>query len=315
MAGRDPEKEIPFLTVRTAGEQRKRYRSVRPLETEDREPLFAKLGSVSSPEGVVGFANEFGFLGVEFKESIRVARAAPEGKRRSYICGESVSAWMDEISTIRAMTELWRHVAKRGEEATRDCLLRQCEQASEESGGSPGRFDLLLLKQILASRENCRQRFGVDDVFGNLQRCFDQGGDAVSIAMDWIVDTVNVTLLEGVNAQLTWAKEVQRRPRAQLRLAPPSLCQAIWLQFAQAVRGKKAYEECPQCGSLFEVGVKLVGRPHSYCSGACKQKAYRRRKAEARRLWERGMSVEEIAKRLDVSEKSVESWTRPSGEE
>jgi transposase len=47
-----------------------------------------------------------------------------------------------------------------------------------------------------------------------------------------------------------------------------------------------------------------------YCSDACKSRAYRTRKAKARKLWAGGKdkSVKEIAQQLDVEEATVTGW-------
>jgi hypothetical protein len=65
-----------------------------------------------------------------------------------------------------------------------------------------------------------------------------------------------------------------------LVLTPKNLLGALWLQFAQAVSGNKVFRECDECSTWFEVSKAAFRINRMYCSGACKAKAYRRRREE-----------------------------------
>jgi hypothetical protein len=57
----------------------------------------------------------------------------------------------------------------------------------------------------------------------------------------------------------------------ELRLRPPSLLDAIWLQFAQAATSHKALRPCGHCGKWFEAGVGSGRRADAkYCSDRCR---------------------------------------------
>ena len=103
-------------------------------------------------------------------------------------------------------------------------------------------------------------------------------------------------------------------------IVPTTLLGGIWMQFALAYLEAKKYREChnAECkyGGWFEVAKPKSDRPRRqradarYCSTDCQTHAYRRRKEQARRLHNKGLSIAEIARELDVKEKSVENWTR-----
>jgi hypothetical protein len=67
--------------------------------------------------------------------------------------------------------------------------------------------------------------------------------------------------------------------RIEFSLTPPSLVQAMWMQFASdACSGARLYR-CERCGKPFSVGTG-TGRRNTakYCSNACKVAVYQQRK-------------------------------------
>jgi hypothetical protein len=101
-----------------------------------------------------------------------------------------------------------------------------------------------------------------------------------------------------------------------LSITPKNLLGALWLQVAQAVTGNLQHRECEEqtCRQWFEVSTRLEGKRKNreYCSDACRQKTYRRRKGQARRLAAEGQSVEAIAQLLDSNTATVQEWIRPA---
>jgi len=69
-----------------------------------------------------------------------------------------------------------------------------------------------------------------------------------------------------------------------LNLYPENLISALWFQIARAVSGEKDYKCCLECGKPFEISLDPEGfrKNRMYCSDACRQKAYRRRKSKPR---------------------------------
>ena len=296
-----------FLVERVPLHGRKQYSDVSPLQSKDRRPLFWRFGSLASSEDMIGFANEFGLLGGDFRESIWINRLTPEGMSDSYVIGESISSWENEIRTMRLVTELWQHAMTRGEQSTRDCLLRQCRQSAGQAEGAFGLFPLTL-GRVLRGEGETRHSTAADAICTNLEEALRRGDSATSIALNCIVIIINVTLAGAFSYRLA-REEDQPDHRVQLHLVPGALHQVIWAQFAAAVGGRRAYEECAHCAEIFEVPIGQVGRPSAFCSDACRMKAYRRRQAEARRLSQEGAAIAEIASRLGVRVESVERWT------
>jgi len=57
----------------------------------------------------------------------------------------------------------------------------------------------------------------------------------------------------------------------QLRLRPPTLLAAIWLQFGQALTSNATHRSCANCGTWFKAGVGATRRADAkYCSDRCR---------------------------------------------
>ena len=94
---------------------------------------------------------------------------------------------------------------------------------------------------------------------------------------------ITKTLKGRVSPRLLW----DARSRLGLYVVPENLLGAMWLQLARAVNWQKKYERCegPGCGKVIEISLDESGNRADcqYCSGACRQKAYRQRKREGAR--------------------------------
>src|SRR5262249_4858922 len=59
----------------------------------------------------------------------------------------------------------------------------------------------------------------------------------------------------------------------QLRLQPPTLLDAIWLQLGAALTSNAELKQCEQCGTWFEAGVGTGRRADAkFCSDRCQVK-------------------------------------------
>ena len=65
--------------------------------------------------------------------------------------------------------------------------------------------------------------------------------------------------------------------RPALYLEPPTLCDAMWLQFAQSVSADIQFKRCAECPTWFPYGTG-TGRRRSafYCSERCRKAAHKR---------------------------------------
>lgn len=93
--------------------------------------------------------------------------------------------------------------------------------------------------------------------------------------------------------------------------------EAMWLQLAMAVSGKKTFVECRFCERQIEISTAESGFRSNrvFCSQTCKTNDYRKRKREAIRLARRGKKVAAIAKLVATEPKTIRAWvgTLPIG--
>lgn len=88
--------------------------------------------------------------------------------------------------------------------------------------------------------------------------------------------------LQDLNQQLHFSNPYVVRGRSGFTqlILPDSLRAAAWAEFARAVCGNVDWGECQTCGELFELDPRQTRKDRKYCSNACKQKAWRDRKAQ-----------------------------------
>jgi hypothetical protein len=93
-----------------------------------------------------------------------------------------------------------------------------------------------------------------------------------------------------------------------LKLTPPSLMDAIYLQFARAILGNKSYQTCQACGRWFELAPGVNRADRQTCSPYCRVKLYRLRQRRACDLHEQGWTVKRISKELGSTVLTVKKW-------
>jgi hypothetical protein len=101
-------------------------------------------------------------------------------------------------------------------------------------------------------------------------------GDFRTILMRMLQDTTNGALSLACSPALLWEPNSRS---FQLKMIPHHLFGFLWVQFAEAVAGDKEFRQCASCARWMEIAPGQ-GRPEkSYCSDACRMRAYRRRKS------------------------------------
>jgi hypothetical protein len=88
----------------------------------------------------------------------------------------------------------------------------------------------------------------------------------------------NAHLAGRIDTRLEYDEATRRMAMITL---PNSLAGAIWLQFAQAVDARTDFRRCAECRRWFKVAPDAARSDKSYCGGACRARAYRRRKVRA----------------------------------
>jgi hypothetical protein len=145
----------------------------------------------------------------------------------------------------------------------------------------------------------------------NKRRAFDRFEDGEVVFPAWyaLQRIVNEKLRQhNALPKLLWDFN-RREPELALAFVPESLIAALWLQFSHAITGDKEYRQCEQCGRWFELAAE-VRADGKFCQGSCRSRAYRARKAEARKLHAEGVSISAIAKRLNSTSKTVKGWVK-----
>ncbi len=133
-------------------------------------------------------------------------------------------------------------------------------------------------------------------------------GELAGPAMHYIQRQINEKLKEhNVTSRLLWDS---RHTRLGLHIVPRSLIGRIWLQFARAIDGNRAFRRCQDCRKWFEVTPHVTRTDRIFCSPTCKASAHRGKIAEARRLFARGVSPREIARQLASTTDKVEGWVQ-----
>ena len=132
-------------------------------------------------------------------------------------------------------------------------------------------------------------------------------GELYSPVLDYIEYTINYYLQGRASPRVAWGED---GASLALSFVPSGLGGAIWLQFAEAIRGNVVYRACETCGGTIEVSGTANRSDRRFCSAACRSKAYRGRKERAREMFAAGKTVPEIAAALEAQMGAVEGWVK-----
>jgi len=90
---------------------------------------------------------------------------------------------------------------------------------------------------------------------------------------------------------------------------PSSLLASLWLELAFAIQSKRPedFRRCGDCRRRFDTAEEKR-QDSKFCSNACRSRNYRKRLKEAQRLRDKGLSLREIARRLNSDTRTVKGW-------
>ncbi len=119
-------------------------------------------------------------------------------------------------------------------------------------------------------------------------------------------------------------KTIENEETETLEESPAiSLYSALCLQLANHIAEEATYHKCEKCGRPFvrQRGGAQFGQHRMknvlYCSPECArakaQQEYRKNRSQATRYAKEGLSVEEIAGRMDRDVEQVRKWIKPRG--
>jgi transposase-like protein len=134
-------------------------------------------------------------------------------------------------------------------------------------------------------------------------------GDLVHPAQAFLLELTNQFLTETVSPRMVRVPSLER---TALRFQPGSLLSALWLQFSLAMTGDQGYQQCPNCQVYFELSPNIARSDKLFCSNACRTRAYRRRIDQAKRLYAEGVTLEDIAQKLETDRATVRGWVMRS---
>lgn len=252
-----------------------------PLADPTLHRRFAALNETHDAQ-VLSFANRFGALGGH-----DCLLTTPDSGET--ILGESLNRWQHEIREMSIILAIWDLVwtssaGKLGEifiwpnpERIEIRLSWHREDGKTELGkykktnefiNFTGAVSNLTTIQSSVSSSTVeiiadRRKHIKTDIINR----WDQG-DVVEPALYYVCSQVNQRIRTNVSPQILPFR------RNELRLFPQTLLSAMWLMFMWEISGENNVFICPSCLEWFST----EDRRSMYCSGACKQKAYRDRK-------------------------------------
>lgn len=290
-----------YLTERPPGKAGRRVRRYEPLR--EHTGLFRTFADTeTTPEGILQFADAYGLLGIQDTvESFNSATEAngltvSKGPARRFV-GEKLFSWKNEITRLRGAVLLWDLLSANDEERLKAHIVWE--------GHDRVRFDdhSALMEDhhwadalVIASREERNPELLASLV----------PGDVVQPAWVYLLERVNMFLETQTSPVLGRSDD----GKVRLENRPRSLLGALWVQFAKALEGEKRFRQCTECDNWFEVSNSVSRSDKMYCSNACRVRAYQKRKARARVLHDEGLSMVEIAKRLETDPTTVRGWVK-----
>ncbi len=273
-----------------------RLRDYRPFDHADLYITFADTDPTE--DGVARFANRWGLLGayivdIDLRPPRRaLGRRLPEQADAGQ--GEVLAVWRREIEYMREALRVWR--APPG-------------QKRKPRGG-------LLHYKAAATRieGRCWEFVGPTPDGNSAELIFDsQGGRNQASEMTWVPSRaltrrwINCRLADWATARLVWDPESGQH---LIRVHPVNLLGALWLQFARAIAGGVEYRPCKVCQKWLTISAEVGGFrvDREFCGPACRQKDHRRKVREAREMKAAGLTVKQIAKRLDTGVEHIRNW-------
>lgn len=258
----------------------------------DETGLFRQFAELDTSEkAILSFANQYGPMG-------KWISTVPPGWRRtdwqSRRLGERLQDWCESIAYMRLAVSLWDKV--RGDD--QEGLSRHITWPSKDQLVFDSHPDLPVGQDApwLSWRG-----IGKDELELNCDH-----GDVVRPVRRIIAICIQENL--GKNASVSVRSPADCPEEMQVCVRMMGLGDAVWFQFAQAVTGNRDYRRCRTCGKWYELHPDTARTNRRFCSDACRSKAYRHRKAEARRLFADGAPIEEIARRFDTKPTTVHAW-------
>lgn len=157
---------------------------------------------------------------------------------------ESLSTWFQQIDRMARATTLWSALKDADLKQLKEVIKWRKRPYSVEYAGDT----------IIASKTINQDR---------LERM--EYGNLTWPAWFYLQDKLNVGL-QTIAPRLLWDASNEIR----LFDVPDTLLAAMWLQFAQAVSGKRRYQQCGWCKQNFELTPGVGRADKKHCSPSCR---------------------------------------------
>lgn len=258
--------------------------------------LWTQLGQIqTTPKTIQSFASRYGFLldeGVRFAGNPAVVQCThlrnPMPADRSHLGrAEPLDVWRWVIPVLGLFIALLAYARMNGlMELKRHIEFREDGVAFYLAEGVED------IKLRLKGAESIRAS-GVEP------------GDFVSAAHYYISEKLKRIMKAHLRLSSTMVTE---GGQSRLIVWPANLLGGLLLEVATSVELKSDWERCKDCGKWFEIRPPETRSSRAYCSTSCRVKSYRQRRREARKLFEQGVSVPEVARRLEIEEDTANRW-------
>lgn len=296
----EPEALIPQLFLvkkKCHGENEIKITYYSPLRKY--HSLFREFAEIEpNTKTISAFCSKYGLLGIG-----RAIKPIQQDNRiSSIIYGEPMTIVAQEINTMRLAIRLWDLI----------CSSKETKEVISEirvglENGTIGQTiqDPFIRRTHLGFTTPILMQEYPDQYFRSIPPIIFHNPSPQSV-LQYII---NFYLEKLVLIQMWPESENQT---LQLFAVPKTLLGAMWIQFAQAVDGKKEYRSCERCGTWFEISPAAFRSHKRYCSDPCRMKNYRDRIEKTISLHKKGFSLEEISKQVGSNVKQVMTWIEKS---
>lgn len=279
--------------------------------------LFLKFAEVETTrDGIKGFADQYGLLGLEVRIRAGGSFNGDYGKETKCLSpvNEPLGLWLRQIIKMKQVVILWKACQDGDLETLRE-YIRWNKSGSkaklEPLKGSAGIIDT-------ANRQLSRHiHINSRDLPYQLPGTIVQS-DLVLPAALFVQDIVEKEFGGGIYPNYIMERNKAKESdifRVRLRFLPKTLHQALWLQVVAWIEDGMPFKQCLECKRWFCVPHKAPRTRVFYCSDACRVRAFREKQDLARRLAAKGKSIEEIALKLGSTVKTVKRWVTGQKEE
>ena len=267
-------------------------------EISSQPALFRNFAEVAlAPAAIEEFATTFGSLGDTYDAIVTFT-----DNDDSFACGASFDTWTTEIARMRTALRV-SDIAEHGSVADFLGIIRW-----REISAGVEMFQLLNPPKPgdTVSPVPFRMAFSSRD---EIRRLEIEPSKLRPFLRHIVATLIDRKLQNSFTMALGTSDD---RSVFKFSLGPRGMLDALWLQFALALHGKLQFRRCLECSKWYPVAggiTKQSDREDKLrCGSACRSRAQRKKKAEAKELYSNGATIAEIAAKFDADPKNVEGW-------